>query len=108
MEQLRKESVKVLKHHDNLKLEDYKPFIHEFQRFSGDIFDFDNNIFQMKKSDNEAVSKLKRSTANEYKNQIENLKVKEGETTDVSPDRINRILKKMPPFIADNLSVEQI
>jgi hypothetical protein len=39
---------------------------------------------------------------------MENLKVKEGETTDVSPERINRILKKMPPFIADNLSVEQI
>ena len=75
MNHLRKESVKILKEHNNLDLDTYKPFMHEFQKFSGDIFDFENNIFQTKKTEKEPVNRLKRSTQNEYKFQQDFLKV---------------------------------
>ena len=104
MNHLRKESVKVLKDHNNLDLETYKPFMNDFHRFLGELFDFENNIFQTKKTDMDSVSRLKRCSKNEYKYQESALKVKEGDNTDLSPERINKILKKMPPFKADNLS----
>lgn len=42
--------------------------MHEFYKFSGDLFEFDHTIFQKKVRDPQEIleSKLRRSSANEY------------------------------------------
>ena len=35
-----------MKQAKNLDLDSYKPFINEFYKYSGDIFDFDSSVFQ--------------------------------------------------------------
>ena len=42
---MREESVRVLRENDNLDLNTYKPFMQEFYRFSGDMFDHESMIF---------------------------------------------------------------
>ena len=43
---MREESVKILRENDNLDLRTYKPFIKEFYRYSGDMFEHDDHIFK--------------------------------------------------------------
>ncbi len=43
---MRQQSVKILRQNDNLDLSSYKPFIQDFYRFAGHLFDFDSNIFK--------------------------------------------------------------
>jgi len=35
----------ILKENDNLDLDTYKQYMHEFYKFSGDLFEFDHTIF---------------------------------------------------------------
>ena len=66
---MREESVKILRENDNLDLKTYKPFIKEFYRNSGHMFEFDDNIFKgvIKDQNEVAEEKLKRSLKNEYR-----------------------------------------
>jgi hypothetical protein len=41
---------KVLLEHDNLDLTQYKPFIHQFEEYSNQVFDYET-IFSSKKKD---------------------------------------------------------
>lgn len=56
-----------MRQNDNLDLNGYKQYIGEFYRFSGDLFEFDSNIFQNKKRDPSEVleMKMRRSLHNE-------------------------------------------
>ena len=105
---MREESVKILRENDNLDLNTYKPFMQEFYRFSGDMFDFESNIFQAKKKDPTQIleDKMRRSLKNEYKLAEKDLKILEGGAP--SPERINKLLKKYPPFQQDNIPEEDI
>ena len=95
---MREESVKILRENDNLDLNTYKPFMQEFYKFSGDMFDFESNIFQAKKKDPTQMleANLRRSLKNEYRLAEKDLKFQEGGAP--SPERINKLLKKYPPF----------
>jgi hypothetical protein len=42
---VREESMAILKENDNLDLDTYKQYMHEFYKFSGDLFEFDHTIF---------------------------------------------------------------
>ena len=58
----------ILKENDNLDLDTYKQYMHEFYKFSGDLFEFDHTIFQSKVRDPQEIldNKLRRSSLNEY------------------------------------------
>tara|TARA_B110000305_G_C19357416_1_gene597619 strand:+ start:417 stop:743 length:327 start_codon:yes stop_codon:yes gene_type:complete len=105
---MREESVKILRENDNLDLNTYKPFMQEFYKFSGDMFDFESNIFQAKKKDPTQVKEdtLRRSLKNEYRLAEKELKIAEGGAP--SPERINKLLKQYPPFALDNIPDEDI
>jgi len=49
------------------------------------------------------ASKMRRSTENEYGITEKHLRVMEGTLADVSPERVQRILKKLPPFVATDV-----
>lgn len=107
---MREESVKILRENNNLDLKTYKPFIKEFYRYSGDMFEFDDNIFKgvVKDPIEVAEEKLKRSLKNEQRHVSNDPKLaKEGESGP-SPERINNIMKKLPPFINDNIPADDI
>lgn len=105
---MREESVKILRENDNLDLSTYKPFMQEFYKFSGDMFDFESNIFQQKKKDPTQLleANLRRSLKNEYRLVEKDHKFQENGAP--SPERINKLLKKYPPFQQDNVLEEDI
>ena len=84
--------MKILRENDNLDLNTYKPFMQEFYKFSGDMFEFESNIFQAKKKDPTQVKEdtLRRSLKNEYRLAEKELKIAEGGAP--SPERINKLL----------------
>ena len=100
----------MLRENNNLDLDSYKPFINDFHKFSGDIFDFDTNIFQEKFKDPAEViaNKLRRSTESEYAITEKYLRMMEGDTSNLSPERIHRILKKLPTFANDTIDADDI
>ena len=51
---------------------------------------------------------MRRSTQNEYKITEKYLKQMEGEAANLSPERIERILKKLPPFSTDTIDSDDI
>ena len=66
----RQASILIMKENQNLDLNEYNPFLNEFQKYSANLFDFgDNNIFKPKEKTNDEIlkEKLQRSTQNEYK-----------------------------------------
>ena len=74
------------------------------------MFEFDDNIFKgvMKDPYEVAEEKLHRSLKNEKRHVSNDPKLaKEGESVP-SPERINNIMKKLPPFINDNIPAEDI
>lgn len=98
-----------MKQNDNLDLNNYKPFMNEFQKYSSNLFDFgDTNIFKPKEKPNEEILKdrLKRSTKNEYELIQKHFRLKAAE--DLSPERLEQMMKKYPPFEADAIPEDQI
>jgi hypothetical protein len=91
-------------------LESYKPFINDFFRYSGEIFDFDDHVFKQKfKSESEVRAlQMRRSTENEYKLTEKHIRMSEGNGANLSPSRIERILKKLPPFSTDVIDLDDI
>ena len=79
-----------MKNNNNLDLESYKPFIQDFHKYSGELFDFEQNIFPQKFKDPQDVmeSKMRRSIKNEYDITEKHLKISEGQEADVSPERV--------------------
>lgn len=107
---MREESVKILRRNDNLDLKTYKRYIKEFYRYSGDLFEFDDNIFKgvVRDPSEVAEEKLKRSFKNEIRHISNDPKLaKEGESGP-SPERINNEMKKLPPFVNDNIPEKDI
>jgi len=51
---------------------------------------------------------MRRSTENEYRITEKHLKQMEGEEANLSPERIERILKKLPPFSTDTVDSDDI
>ena len=51
---------------------------------------------------------MRRSTENEYRLTEKYLKSKEGDSADLSPTRINNLLKKVPPFSTDVIDLDDI
>ena len=49
--------MRILKQNENLDLDKYKPFLHDFTKYSGDMFEFDTNIFPVKTRDAAEVMK---------------------------------------------------
>ena len=107
---MREESVKILRENDNLDLKTYKPFIKEFYRNSGHMFEFDDNIFKgvIKDQNEVAEEKLKRSLKNEYRSVSKDPKLGKDGLSGPSPERIQNIMKKLPPFINDNIPEDHI
>ena len=93
-------SISIIRSSNNLELENYDKYISDFHRFSSDIFDHSDHIFPPKRLEPAEVLRLKmfRSSANEYKITENFLKMTEGEKANLSPDRINKILKRLPDF----------
>ena len=95
----------ILKENDNLDLDTYKQYMHEFYKFSGDLFEFDHTIFQSKVRDPQEIldNKLRRSSLNEYELTEKQLARKgDGGTRGASsPEMVRNILKKLPPFEGD-------
>jgi hypothetical protein len=105
---VREESLAILKENDNLDLDTYKQYMHEFYKFSGDLFEFDHTIFQTKVRDPLEIldNKLRRSSLNEYELTEKQLSRKTagdaGNSRGASsPERVRSILKKLPPFEGD-------
>ena len=73
----------------------YEPFIGEFQNYTLGAFN-DKTIFSTNKRD---ISKLRRSSANEY--DIIDKYLKDKGSKKISPERVNSILKTYPPFKMD-------
>ena len=69
--------------------------------FSVDLFDFGEGIFSKKVMDEERNQK--RSTSEEYYKTKEQIISKGGFEADASPERINKIIRKLPPFEADDI-----
>ena len=85
---------------NNLDLDNYDKYINDFHRFSSDMFEHGDSIFPPKKVDPLELerAKLTRSAANEYKITENFIKMTEGDKANLSPERINRVLKYLPPF----------
>ena len=64
---MREESMKIMKKNDNLDLDNYKQYMSDFQKFSGNLFDHDSNIFKVEQKDPTEIleMKMKRSIKNE-------------------------------------------
>ena len=62
-------SKKIMRQNQNLDLGNYNPYLHDFTNYSGDMFDFDTNIFQAQSVDPSEVLKksLTRTEENEFK-----------------------------------------
>ena len=92
----------LLKAIDNLNLETYDPHIHEFYMKASHLFQFDKHIFKKQVKDPFEVYEdaMSRSYDNEYKITRNYLKSQYGSRNQkkVSPERIQRILKYLPPF----------
>ena len=102
---IRDSSIKIIKNYNNLDLDVYDKHITDFQRYSGEIFEHDDNIFPPMKVDpvDAAQAKLQRSLANEYQIIEKFLKGIEGENANITPNRINKLLKYLPPFQRDTV-----
>lgn len=99
----RQASMLIMKENNNLDLNNYNPFLNEFQKYSSNLFDFgDNNIFKPKEKSHEEIQKerLMRSTQNEYNKTAKQLRMKLKDE-EISPERVEQIMKKYPPFKAD-------
>lgn len=51
---------------------------------------------------------MRRSTKEEYQRIREDIRVHGGTAADMSPERINRMLKKLPPFKHDEIPEEDL
>lgn len=100
----------ILKENQNLDLSKYNPFLHEFQKYSSSLFDFgDNNIFKPKEKTNDEIlkEKLSRSTRNEYQLTEKQLQAM-NKGSEISPEKIDLIMKKFPPFKGDAIPADEI
>jgi len=97
---MRDASISIIRNSNNLELHNYDKYISDFHRFSSEIFDHSDHIFPPKRIEPAEVLRLKmfRSEANEYAITKNYLKLSEGEKANLSPDRINKILKYLPDF----------
>ena len=81
---MRNESVKIIRKNDNLDLSSYKPFIHDFHRYSGHLFENDQNIFK----------EQPRASSNEANNKKQD------------PDHVDNALKPFPPSQSETIPSE--
>lgn len=101
----KQQSVQILRQHKNLNLDTYKPFIKDFHHFSNGFYQYESNIFQPMVKDSSEVLKaqLQRSEEKEFSIVVNNIKQKEGKAADLSPLRMQKILKRLPPFQNDTI-----
>lgn len=83
----------MLTEHENLDLSEYKPFIHQFEEFSQQIFDFET-IFSKKLEDLEQPP---------YLSPTKSMIVREQRSRTMSPKDLEENLKKLPPHEHDNI-----